>query len=354
MKINAALRYEIEQTFAVVPDRSTAEELVFICPECGDKTGNRSVNLLTGMTFCWRCGKGRNNKGSFFEWARALGYRFKFNAAAHNDFDAIFGQQNSETIAGLNVPLIQEVQLPRGFTPITRNPKSAYAKLISKMAERKNLNYEDFAEAGVGYTKEDLRWEPFAIFPVLEYGVCAYFQGRTYVDVPGQPTKRFPSRKEVSYGSRYWVYNIDAARKKDTRLIVVVESILNVLSLKRKFLELGWDKEVVPVCVFKHSISQVQAIKIISITNVEEICILYDFDATSEAWQQAAKLTNFKKTTVAEMPASGNAKLDPNDDVEAAIRALERRKSCSTGVIFENQLKMQPQKLDISNFEICS
>jgi len=231
-------------------------------------------------------------------------------------------QQEEQTTA---VPVLQEVELPTGFTPIARTKKCVYTKLIAEMAERKNLDYEAFAEAGVGYTMDDQIWEPFAIFPVVEYGMTVYYQGRTYIDVPGQTTKRFPSRSAVKWGASYWVYNIDEVRANEAEIVVIVESILNVLSLRRKFKELGW-KKVVPVCVFKHHMSQIQVLKLLRCPSIKECCMLFDHDAIDATWKMVGTLSEKVCVTVAEMPMKGgNKKMDPNDDVDAAIEAINTR-----------------------------
>ena len=77
------------------------------------------------------------------------------------------------------------------------------------MAKRKHLDFDILANAGVGFTRDDPRWEPFAIFPVFEWGRPVYYQGRTYVDTPGESTKLFPHKGECPLSSRYWLYNID-------------------------------------------------------------------------------------------------------------------------------------------------
>lgn len=320
--IGPLLKREIESTFNVVQNRSTDSELVIVCPECGDHSGNRAINLKTGKTACWRCGKGHNNKGHFLSWAKALGYQF----LSDDGYVSVpVGLILNEEERRLTVPIIQEVKLPPGFTPIARRPDSVYTELITKMARRKNLTYDDFVEAGAGYTLRDPRWEPYAIFPVREYNICAYYQGRTYVDAPGETTKRFPNRKEVQWGAGYWVYNIDAVREQKPEIVVVVESILNVLSLRWKFRELGWNS-IVPVCVFKHRMSQVQAIKLLQCSGIKEFCFLFDHDAIQTTWRTVGYLSNKMSITVAEMPLKNdNEKLDPNDDVEAAIDVIERR-----------------------------
>ena len=326
MNIGPLLRREIESLFVVVATKCTSDEIVIICPECGDKSGNRGISVKTGATHCWRCNKGKNNKGHFLAWARALGYEFGSGDDGYSStpVDQLLYQEEPESSV---VPVLQEIEMPRGFTPIARTPKSIYTKLIRQMAERKNLTYDDMVEAGAGYTPDDPYWEAYALFPVVEYRMNVYYQGRTYVDVPGETTKRFPSRKYVKWGAGYWVYNIDEVRLKQPEIVVVVESILNVLSLRWRLRELGWDKQVVPVCVFKHSISQVQVIKLLRCKSVKEFCLLFDHDAIDKTWKMVGYLGNKLKVTVAEMPmTAGNKKCDPNDDVEAAIDAIEQRK----------------------------
>ena len=337
MSIGLVLKREIESTFTVVSAKSTEHELVFVCPECGDVSGNRSVNLKTGKTFCWRCNKGKNNKGFFLAWARALGYRFE----AGESLSGVPVEELLYTpaVESTNVPVLQEIELPVGYVPIARTPKSIYTRLITEMAERKNLGYDDMAEAAVGYTMDDARWERFAIFPIQEYGMNVYYQGRTYVDVPGESTKLFPSRNLIKWGASYWIYNLDTVRKEKPEIVVIVESILNVLSLRRKFRELGW-RGIVPVCVFKHHMSQIQVIKLLRCTGIKEFCLLFDHDAIDATWRMVGALNEKVAVTVAEMPMlAGNRKCDPNDDVEAAITAIESRSLYTTATASDHLLK---------------
>ena len=321
MKIGPILKAEIESTFSVVPSRSTANELVFVCPEpgCGDQSGNRSVNLLTGKTNCWRCNKASNN---FVAWARHLGFAFSNdeNVGVATDFEPLEVRR-----LRTHLPPVRPVKLPDGFQYIADFPDSVYTRYIGEMAERKNLTLDDFVRANVGFTRVG-RWSDYAIFPVVEYGTAVYYQGRTYAENPGQRTKKFPSNDEVEYGAKYWVYGIDEARVRTTQIVLVVESILNVLSLRAQFATLNWTN-VVPVCVFKHSISQPQWLKLTQIPHLEEICILFDHDATRSVWAMGNRLSSRASLTVAEMPAGpNNEKYDPNDDVEAAIDAFLARK----------------------------
>jgi len=321
--IGILLKQEIEHTFQVVPHKCSRDELVFLCPECGDKSGHRSVNLNTGQTFCFRCNKGQHNKGSFLGWAKALGYTFANEAELSSiPLRDLLAPSTPRSI----VPAISKVKLPAGFTPIAKEPKSVYTRLITEMAVRKNLDYDAFVEAGVGFTRIEPRWESFAIFPVREYNIDVYYQGRTYIDVPGESTKLFPTNDAVKYGAAFWVYNLDELRDSRAKVAVVVESILNVLSLRRKFRELG-RTDMVPVCVFKHHISKVQIVKLIRCTGLKEVCLLFDHDAIQATWRMVSAISNRIALTVAEMPMlDGNQKLDPNDNVEAAITAIDCRK----------------------------
>lgn len=346
--IGPSLKREIENVFDVVAHKSNSDELVFLCPECGDKSGHRSVNLRTGLTFCFRCNKGQNNKGNFLAWAHALGYRF----SASNDFS---GVSVADLLASPErrsvIPPISKIKLPAGFTPIEQEPGSVYTKLISRMAVRKNLDYDAFVEAGAGFTRVNPKWEPFAIFPVSEYNVDVYYQGRTYEDIPGESTKLFPSRSEVKYGAAYWVYNIDELIKSRASHVIVLESVLNVLSMRRKFREKGVT-DVVPVCVFKHHIGHVQLLKLLRCPDLKEICLLFDHDAIDNAWKLVEVMANKRvRMTTAEMPLlHGNKKLDANDDPEAALAAFESRKrfDFSTAIWKERDRILGTQKRSIN------
>lgn len=356
--IGSLLKQEIESAFTIIAYRCTKDELVFVCPECGDKSGNRSVNLKTGTTNCFRCGKGVNNKGYFLAWAKALGYVFTSDDGQSSlpVNKVLYASDDREDSA---VPVIEAVELPEGFTPIASTPKNYYTKLITEMAERKNLFYDDFAEANVGYTMDDGLWEPYAIFPVVDYGITVYYQGRTYVDEPGQTTKRFPSKGKVKWGAGYWVYNIDAVRDIKPKIVIVVESILNVLSLRWKLRELGWDKEIVPVCVFKHGISKVQGLKLLRCPGIKEICLLFDHDAIDTTWKSVGYLANRLTITVAEMPLIGeNQKADPNDDVDLAIESIEKRKLYTNSSVVGRMLdksfhNVVAQQMPLAGRRIC-
>lgn len=342
--IGPLLKQEIESTFEIIRSASTQNELVFICPEpgCGDTKGKRSVNLKNGKTNCWRCNIG----GSFVPWAKKLGYHFS-NAGDATSALSLKQLFDIKPEVRSILPVVSEVKLPEGFTYCWDEPKSVYTRLIGEMAERKNLLPQDLIDAGVGFTRKHPLWEPFAIFPVYEYETVVYYQGRTYGEVdPGQTTKKFPSNKEVEYGARYWIYNIDEARIKKAKKLIVVESILNVLSLRWYLHEQGVLDEIIPVAVFKHAVSFEQFYKLAKMNHIEEICLLFDHDAIGESWADARKFTNRFHLTVAEMPAGAdNKRLDPNDDVALAWKVYNERQDYTVANANRGRQRVEDQKI---------
>lgn len=316
---------EVHSLFQVVPDRSTKEELIIICPEpgCGDKNGNRSINVKSGKTNCWRCNKG----GHFVRWARGLGYSIEEGETQSVSIDTL--ELLSDEIDNTDrtyMPKSISTPLPRGFVPLRDEPESGYAYLIGKMAKKKKLSLEAFSAAGVGFTRDSERWEPYAIFPVYEWDTIVYYQGRTYVDIPGESTKRFPSKNEVKFGSSCWVYNLDEARESRAHTVIVVESILNVMSLRQELTKRGITGTV-PVAVFKHSVSAMQERKIMAIRSIREICMMYDADATLSALKEGRKFMNRCRFSVADIPRHEDGKTqDANDNAALAVdRFLERQ-----------------------------
>jgi hypothetical protein len=321
--------------FEVIKSRSSPDEITFICPVpgCGDQSGNRSVNLKNGKTNCWRCNIG----GDFVKWARWLGYALEEGGTPILSLEELFTLLDPPKPVSV-IPVINEITLPQGFKPCYDYPDSVYTRQIAEMAVRKNLVPEDLVNAGVGYSTNDSAWQWYAIFPVVEYGRLVYFQGRTYWDEPGASTKKFPSRSEAPLSSKYWIYDIDEIEKPGVDTVIIVESILNVLSLKKKLASEGVTN-MVPICVFKHAVSKTQFLKLLRFKMVKEAILLFDFDAIDISWKDARKIDDMIRVSIAEMPyAEGSPKIDPNDDVDAAWVAIQKRQPYSMLGAFQRKL----------------
>ena len=316
------VRKLLDDNFEVVEDRSTADEVTIICPNdaCGDRSGNRSVNLKSGLTNCWKCGK----------WKGPVAWLFRdcdveYDEASLDSLDvepdaAVGLEESLESVAA--TPAV-EVDLPTGFTRMADDPNSAYSELIGQMAVRKHLTKRALMAAGVGFTKRG-SWEPYAIFPVIESGVVVYYQGRTYgQSAEGGKTKKFPSKKVVPNGASHWVYNFDKAARPETQVLIIVESMLNAISLELELARLQI-QGVVPVAVFKHAVSKVQFKKLAAL-QPKECCFMYDGDATEAAWHEAATKPFGCVVSIAEMPVG----TDANDDVQLALDRFGKRRPYS-------------------------
>lgn len=320
------LKIEVSSNFQVVKERSTNDELMILCPVpgCGDQTGNRSVNLKTQKTHCWRCG--RKQPSHIKSLFRLMGIELEDSGILEPDeLRAILSEKPNKAMTP-----IQEVPLPEGFVPLSENRKSCYWRFCQNMAERKHLTIEDFEEAGAGFTREG-EWEPFCIFPVREGPRLVYYQGRTYSDEGFDKTKKFPSKKVVPYGASYWVYGLDALRTPSLELVIVVESILNYLSIKKRLRDEDLLESVMPICVFTHYVTRSQVLKMLRYKHVKEWCLLFDSDSTHLAEETALNLGSIMPITVASMPHGINADGSPretndaNDDVNAGMRAVYSR-----------------------------
>lgn len=321
--------------FTVVKARCTVHEVVILCPGCGDASGNRGVNVKTLATNCWRCGKG----GGLVRWASGLGIHVDIEETAQqgveiDEMAAILEALDRQHEVVKPSGYIPEVKLPTGFTRLEDEPDCVHARLIVKMAQRKGLDREDFYRAGAGFTRQSPRWEPFAIFPVFEWGRPVYYQGRTYVDRPGESTKQFPTREECPLSSRYWLYGLDEVAASGGH-VILVEAIFNVLSLRKEIARRGLTG-IVPVAVFKHKLSSHQLTKLQKVSQrarlgghpVASWSVMYDGrtrgevergdkgDALQSAYGDAAQLYDeITPVSVVELPD----RVDPNDDPVTAL-----------------------------------
>lgn len=328
------LKSEISASFQIVKERSSDTEICIICPLCKDTSGNRNINLKTLYTNCWRCPSDQpHHVKTLF---RSAGLEFNDNYIL--EIEEVLALLREKPKAALTP--VQDVPLPEGFEPLSENRKSCYWRFCRDMAQRKHLDIEDLEEAGAGFTRTG-PWEPFCIFPVVEQPRMVYYQGRRYSEEPGEKTKKFPSKHEVPYGPSFWIYNLDALRAPTVGLVIVVESILNVLSLKRRLRELDLLESIVPVCTFTHFISRAQATKMRRYKHVSEWCLLFDSDSNNLADDTARVLSTLLPTSVARMPhgtnLDGSERLtnDANDDVDAALMAIHNRKAINPEIIPE-------------------
>jgi hypothetical protein len=332
------LKQLLQEKFTEVPDRHRGDEFCIICPDCGDdRSGHRSINLRTGLTNCFLCNRG----GHIDSWLKKHGVEpdddFGVNEGRHDWTLAIeklvYGQRRRVSYGSA------DPKLPKGFTPLAqeRLPRgrkpNIYYTLIAAMAERKRLDVDDFIEAGAGYTMDDAKWEPYCIFPVIEWDTARYYQGRTYCDEPDRPTKRFPGKTLFPEGSVGHLYGYDDVRLPGTRCVVLVESILNALSLKKKFRQQGV-QGTVPACCWQRSVSHGQWITLLKQQgHIEEVCIFFDHDATAKAWDAADKALKRYcprfRVSIAEMPPTCGHTTDPNDDIDTAFQAFTARKRFS-------------------------
>ncbi len=342
------LRRLLEGTFTVIPEKSNEHEVTIICPEptCGDRSGNRGIAVRSLLTNCWRCGKG----GHLGNWAKRLGYALDLEegerlvGATIDEVAGMLDQLNSVQHAQPVSGYVPSVDLPDGFTYVKDELDCAYARLIGKMARQKNLELEDLIAEGVGFTRARSKWEPYAIFPVFEWGRPVYYQGRTYTKPKdGGTTKKFPDRDELTLGSRYWIHGIDELREHGGTPIIV-ESILNRVSLKKELRRRGIEG-FIPLCIFKHKVSPQQFAKINQTRklcrelgkDVQEIVLMYDGRTRKEvdagvpgstirtAYEDAKLFVNGYRTSVVKLPDM----IDPNDNAEIAVDHLLNRRHYS-------------------------
>lgn len=307
---------------------SSESEVVIICPVkgCGDTKGKCSVNADTLKVHCWRCTNGGNLK----KWAKRLGVEIDVaeESATLKEVDGL--SQAIDDVTRVRPAYFTDIALPEDFKKLRDNRGSIEHKWIGRMATRKNLTVEDFEAVGAGYV-ETGSWEGYCIFPVEQYGNVCYYQGRTYNERAGEITKKFPSREVCPLSSKHWVYGIDEARVTKATNIIIVESILNVLSLRKELKRLGIEG-VAPVAVFKHSISREQSLKLASLRHCKDFCLLYDPDATLVALRgvRAQSSIPIKLITVAEMPweelPDGTKKgIDANDNARIGVKMWKNR-----------------------------
>lgn len=169
------------------------------------------------------------------------------------------------------------IELPQGYTLISMG-KSILADAARRSLTKRGFNIKKLAYCGVGYTLEG-EYAGYLIFPFYDNSTLKFFQGRIFAGFG--PKMKNPPEEVYGIGKSQLIYNRDALYMY--RRVYVVESITNALTIGDNATALLGKKA-----------SQYQLSQLIK-APCEEIIIILDPDARSEAIWLALQLVYYKK-----------------------------------------------------------
>jgi hypothetical protein len=176
------------------------------------------------------------------------------------------------------------IELPKSFT-ILMQGDNLMAKAARHYMRKRNFNIKRLSLQGVGYCTEG-EYSGYIVFPYYRKGKLVYFQGRRYMGAG--PKMKNPMEEIYGVGKSSLIYNEDALFIYNK--VYALESITNALTLGDNTIGLSGK-----------SISATQMTKILQ-SPCENIVIILDPDAMSEAYKMAMQMVSYKNLKVIRLP----------------------------------------------------
>lgn len=256
------------------------------CPECA-KSKKFGINLHVNRTNCFSCGY----------HPRPLQLLIKLeHLTTYNDAIHFLNGFAGADYLEIPMPMLEErkVNLPESFTLLSLGQGPNANRARNYMASR-GYDIEELTFRGVGYCVSG----PYAyriIIPFYAKGELIYFNARQFIEL-GSKHKN-PGKEEFGIGKSQLIYNIDALHRYQT--VYMVESATNALTLGDNTIAFGGKR-----------ISDYQLSKVLD-SPVKRCVLIWDPDATWEAYRVALQICQYKQVKVVEMPWEYKKKFNPD------------------------------------------
>lgn len=287
--------------------------VVPVCPYCGHKGGKFGIYVgpetdrkKLFMTHCFSCGHTTTNINDFLSDIGRQDLMLQETASfAPLEIPQFFSLNEEEIDDELAV-----VEMPEGWKRCYKNP----------YLQSRGFVFDDYDFFPVGTTR-GLNWkyDNYVVFPIYDNHDIVGYIGRHIwakerIDEYNKRAKRNNTYQILRYNNSVendfskLLYNYDAVIEDETKMVIVVEGVFDVIALTRK-LELYENKGIAVVATFGKKISDTQIYKL-QAKGVETIIIGYDGDAVESINATATKLEEYFDVYIAHIP-------DPKADFDS-------------------------------------
>ncbi|MCF6205376.1 MAG: toprim domain-containing protein [Sulfurovum sp.] len=288
------------------------EVIVQTCPKCFNEKWKLYINTDKKVWFCQSCQWGKHN-GDFCSLLAALSGKNKMviiqeilrtvvpstpSGSYENALGEAIGSKAAEEAFEL-----EPIDLPGG-KGLTGHLGSAAAKYLKS----RGVLPEDVEKYELRLSMKLRNSKgPWAVFPVLYYGLPVACQGRKFL---GKEFPKYMSTDKISN----WMWPLDASNVED------IESQHRVVLVEGVFDALGFIKAGVPaLCTFGKNLSRSQ-IKLLQAHKVVDLHLGYDADAVGDMIKTADRLKHLFHVHVVEFKELEDfPKADPGDVLAGKI-----------------------------------
>lgn len=276
------------------------------CPFCGKTGGKFGVYIgketLNKIPFMWNCFSCRASGRSLFPLLDQIGRLDLLPEKTTNIQEGVrIDDEFAVDISDHHEYEMVEVEMPNKYSQTFNLP---YLK-------RRGFRYRDYRYFEAGITPPtNTEFYGYVIFPIKENGKnVGYVSRHTWDkrDIDEHNRTNFNkiyryknSKEEDGNDFQHLLYNIDAVIEGETRTVILVEGIFDVIALTRK-LNLYKATDIAVCATFGKQISDTKMLKLQE-RGVESVVIGYDGDAVEYVAGAAETLDEYFDVLIADIP----------------------------------------------------
>ena len=254
------------------------------CPFCG-KAQHFYISKETQLWDCKKCGE----YGSIYKLLKQLNKTYLLGGATVEDREQI------KSIKLLLEEEMEEHEEALELLPVKKLPVGwkISAKSTPYLLYR-GITPEDCKRYNIGATDLYRKYKNYVIIPIYDNGEVRGFLGRYGAKRVPSDKLRYNNSSNTEFGQLLFGY--DEIIKDKTETVILVEGIFDKIAVD-KVLQL-WDiDEIKCVCTFGNKISEEQRKKLI-MRGVENVVLLYDFDALKDIKKYGLELEEYFNTSI--------------------------------------------------------
>jgi DNA primase len=268
----------------VNPTLNRRGQYICDCPFCG-KEKHFYISKDTQMWDCKKCGE----YGNIYKLLKRLNKTYLLGGATIEDTDILTSikvwleeQAESDDTALEELPV---KKLPVGW--------KISEKSTPYLLDR-GITPEDCKRYNIGATDLYRKYKNYVIIPIYDNGEIRGFLGRYGAKHVPEDKLRYNNSTNTEFGQLLFGY--DEIVKNKTLTVILVEGIFDKIAVD-KVLRLWEIDEIKCVCTFGKKISPEQQKKLIQ-KGIENVVLLYDFDAIKDIKKYGLELEESFNTTI--------------------------------------------------------
>lgn len=266
------------------PKLNTRGQYICDCPFCG-KERHFYISKETQLFDCKKCGE----SGSVYKLLKHLDKTYLLGDATVEERKII------KSIREMREEEKEVDEVDVSPLPVRKMPVGWKVTVASTYLRNRGITDDDCKRYNIGYTALMKKYREYVLIPIYDGGEIRAFLGRYGAKKIPEGKLRYNNSRGSDFSALLFGY--DEIVLNETKTVILVEGIFDKIACD-KHLELWDSNDIKCVCTFGKKISDIQ-IKKLMLKGVDNIVLLYDFDALKDIKKYGLELNNFFNTRIA-------------------------------------------------------